>query len=133
MSKPVVAVITKSLPPGFYDLVLQLKEPKGVAPYTLQGAFEIMAPDIVSVEPNSGAAGVFVLISGNYFGTKKGKVYLEDQDTGTTKNCKVMSWGMNSITFVVPKTSTSFPLGTYDLKVTNKVGTGYAPSDFIVD
>jgi C1A family cysteine protease len=130
----VTGVITKTLSPGIaYDVVLQPKEPKGVAPISIPGAFTMMAPAITSVDPISGARPDEIVVSGNYFSTKKGKVYLEDPNTGMTKTCKVTSWGMNSITFVVPKTSKTFPLGTYHLKVTNKVGTDYAPSDFIVD
>jgi hypothetical protein len=82
-------------------------------------AFTIMAPEIVSVIPNSGQAEAEIEISGRYFGSKKPKVYL-----GTQK-CKVISWTMNSLTgasqasFMVPKKLTS---GIYDITVTNKVG-----------
>jgi len=72
-------------------------------------------------------------ITGDFFSTKKGKVYLEDAVSGRKKTCKVTAWGMESISFVVPKTSKSFPAGTYPLKVTNKVGTAAAPSNFAVD
>ena len=75
-----------------------------------------MAPDITSVEPNSGVEGTFIQISGNYFSTKKGKVYLEDPDTGKRKNCKVTSWDMNSIMFVAPKASKNFLPGNLPLE-----------------
>jgi len=124
----ITGVIKKPLPPGIaYDVVLQLKEPQGVDPITLSGAFTVMAPEIGTVDPNTGAEGTEVEISGNFFSTKKGKVYLGE------KKCKVSSWGMDTITFFVPKTTKSFPPGTYPLKVTNKVGIAEAPSNFIID
>jgi hypothetical protein len=119
-------VIKKPLPPGIaYDVVLQLKEPKGVDPITLPGAFTMMAPEIGTVDPNTGAKGTEVEISGNFFSTKKGKVYLGE------KKCKVSSWGMDSITFVVPKGLVSG--STYPLKVINKVGIAEALSVFTIN
>ena len=122
----ITGVIKKPLPPGIaYDVVLQLKEPKGVDPITLPGAFTMMAPEIGTVDPNTGAEGTEVEISGNFFSTKKGKVYLGE------KKCKVSSWGMDSITFVVPKGLVSG--STYPLKVINKVGIAEALSVFTIN
>ena len=115
----ITAVIKKALSPGAHDLVLQPKEPKGTAPITLSGAFTIMAPDITSVVPNSGGEGAVITISGNYFGTRKGKVYVGDQ------KCKVTSWTMSPVTgastakFIVHK---KLGTGTYLLDVENKIG-----------
>lgn len=39
----------------------------------------MMEPETTSVDPVSGSARDEIIISGNYFGTKKGKVYLEVQ------------------------------------------------------
>ena len=111
--------IKKPITPRIYPIVVIQKEPKGTLPITMADAFTIKAPEIVSVIPNSGQAEAEIAISGNYFGSKKGKVYL-----GTQK-CKVISWTMNSLTgvsqasFMVPKKLTS---GIYDITVTNKVG-----------
>jgi hypothetical protein len=90
----------------------------------------MMAPEIVSVD-RSGTPGEGKTLSGNYFGTKKGKVYLEDQSTGQKKSCKVTSWsmdpdtGVSNLRFVLPKPKGYVPgvSTTYNLKVTNKVGT----------
>ena len=85
-------------------------------------------PEIDSVEPTSGSAGDTITIHGFFFGTKKGKVTLDE------KTCKVLSWtmdpttGESEIDFVVPKGLTS---GTHELKVTNGVGTDTA--NFTVD
>jgi hypothetical protein len=39
---------------------------------------------------------------------------------------------MDTITFLVPKTSKSFPADTYSLKVENKVGIATAIPDFAI-
>ena len=122
--------IKKVLPLGAHPIEVKPKEPKG-APIVNAGTFTMMPPDILSVDPNSGAEGGTIHIAGSYFGTKKGKIYLEVPG-GKPKSCKVTSWGMDSITFAVPKTSKSFPAGTYPLMVTNKVGPASTSPDFTV-
>jgi hypothetical protein len=74
--------------------------------------------------PSSGNTGDEITLNGNFFGTKKGKVYFEYEQGSKTKkkNCKVKKWEMDKVIFVVPKTTKSFPAGTYPLKVSNKVG-----------
>jgi hypothetical protein len=89
-------------------------------------------PEIASLDFNQGAAGTPITISGDFFSTKKGRVYLEDPVSGKKKICKVTSWAMDSIMFIVPKVSKSFPAGAYLLKVKNKVGTAEALSEFVV-
>jgi hypothetical protein len=121
--------IKKLLIPEIYPIVMIRKEPKGVLPITMADAFTIMAPEIISVIPNSGQAEAEIAISGKYFGSKKGKVYL-----GTQK-CKVISWTMNSLTgvsqasFIVPKKLTS---GIYDITVTNKMGSNTLTNWFTI-
>jgi len=125
----ITGVIKKFLPPGIaYDVVLQLKEPKGATPITLPGAFTMMAPEITSVVPNSGAEGAIIEITGSFFSTK-GKVYLGE------KKCKVLLWEMNAgngtsrIQFVVPA---KMQPGPYDLMITNKVGSHTLPNGFAI-
>jgi hypothetical protein len=100
---------------------------------TLPNAFTVKPPQIDSLDSCQGAAGIPITITGNFFSTKKGRVYLEDISNGKKKNCRIKSWGMGRITFSVPKTSKSFLPGTYSLKVTNKVGIAEAPSNFMVE
>ena len=128
----IVALLTKAPPQGVpYDVTinLKLKPPLSII---LKNAFTVKPPEIDSLNSYEGAVNDPIIITGNFFSTKKGKVYLEVPG-GKPKSCKVTSWGMDSITFAVPKTSKSFPAGTYPLKVTNKVGTTYAPSNFTVN
>jgi hypothetical protein len=114
--------IKKPLPTGVaYDVVVQPKGPKGTSPIVYEDAFTMMTAEITSVLPNSGVKEIPITLSGNYFGSKKGKLYL-----GNNK-CKVLSWTMDAATgssriqFVVPKKLTS---DTYDITLTNKVGSG---------
>ena len=120
----VMCEIRKPLTPGItYDVIVQRKEPKGVAPITLSKAFTIMAPEITSVLPDFGTEETVIEISGNFFSTKKGKVYLGE------KKCKVLSWSMDKITFVVPK---KMAPGPYDVTVTNKVGSVTLTDGFVI-
>ncbi len=128
-SEWVTCVIKTALtPPGPYDVAVKPKEPKD-APIVPVGIFTMMAPDIVSVDRSSGVSGDERVLSGNYFGSKKGKVYLG------TKSCKVLSWGMDATTgeseirFFVPR---KIPSGTYNVTVTNKVGSVTLTDGFII-
>jgi hypothetical protein len=96
-------------------------------------AFMVKPPEIDFLSAYEGVVETPITISGRFFGTKKVKVYLEDIGTGKKKSCKVKSWGMDSITFMVPKTSKSFPPNTYALKVDNKIGTAEAPLEFTLN
>jgi hypothetical protein len=118
-------LISSVITTGPSEVVIQPKEPKGAKPISEAGLFTVETPEIWKVEPNHGGAGTDVEITGRYFGTKKGKVYLARGDT--MKSCKVVTWEMNATTgistvhFLVPK---GLPVGTYVLRVTNKVGEG---------
>jgi hypothetical protein len=87
----------------------------------LSNAFTVKPPEIDFLA-YQGVAGDPITLTGNFFGTKKGKVYIENPDTGKMKNCKIISWSMDIIDFTVPKMSNSFPVGSYRLKVDNKIG-----------
>jgi hypothetical protein len=99
----------------------------------------MMAPQIVSVDPDSGLPGEKIEVSGNFFGSKKPKVYLEHPVTGKKQNCKVTDGFMNAETgasnveFLVPRPSKRFPAGSYLLKINNQVGTVTASTNFTVE
>ena len=125
----IICEINKLLPLGPHEIVVILKEPKGAAPITMRVPFTMTAPEILSVDPNSGVPGDERVISGNNLGSKKGKVYLGD------KTCKVLSWtmdevtGESDITFVVPK---KMPSGIYDITVTGKAGAATLANGFTI-
>jgi hypothetical protein len=82
--------------------------------------FTVEAPEILSVEPISGSVAEQITITGNYFGSKKGKVYLGYvyKDKPKKKSCSIVSWADDEIVFKVPKLAA----GSYNVIVTNSVG-----------
>jgi hypothetical protein len=126
----ITCTVTKVPPVGTHDVTIK---PYKVADITLSNAFTVKPPEIDFLDFYHGVSGDPITITGNFFSTKKGKVYFEDISTGKKKNCKVTSWGMDSIIFAVPKTSKSFPPGTYLLKVDNKIGIATAIPDFTIE
>ena len=134
-----VKVIVKKPPPQgvtAYDVSIQPK-PKGTLPIDLPGGFTVQNPTIDPLLDSLGSSGKKITISGKFFSSKKGKVFLEDPVSGKKKNCKVISWSMDptngesTLTFVVPKLPKGVNPGTYPLKVTNKVGS--AQTTFTVE
>ena len=87
-----------------------------------EDAFIVKPPEVEMVGPDSGSSGDQITISGNYFGSKKGKVYLgyvSSRGRYTKKSCSVKSWGDGEIVFVVPK---GLSVGFYDIIVSNSAG-----------
>jgi hypothetical protein len=114
------------VPPMLPEVCNVVVDPYGVLPETEEeDGFTVKAPEIVSVDPYVGSAGDQITISGNYFGSKKGKVYFGYVSNGkyTKKSCSVKSWSDGEIVFVVPKR----PVGIYDVIVTNSVGSSTLP------
>ena len=128
-----IKVIVKKAPlPGemAYNVSIKQSKPKGALTIVLPGGFTVRGPAIDEVtSDSSGAPGANAIIKGKWFGTKKGKVYLEDSVSGKKKKCKVTEWSMydtvngdSRIRFIVPKLPKVFLPGPYTLKVSNKVG-----------
>jgi hypothetical protein len=112
------------------DLVVQPKVPKGMQ-IVEPGMFTARGPEITSVDPGGGNSGSTnpVIISGKFFGNKKGKVTLER--FGGVKSCKVLSWTMDGtkgegvVQFLVPKKISPAP--DYTLRVSNSLGSDITP------
>jgi len=129
------SLVSKGIPSGIYDLVVL---PKGLPEIRMEDYFSMRLPEIDSVEPDRGSVGEPISIQGRFFGTKKGKVYL-DCGTGATtvrKSGKVTSWSMNATTgegeiqFLVPK---GLPVGSCDLTLTNPVGSATLIGGFVAE
>jgi hypothetical protein len=125
----ITGLIKKALSPGIaYGVELRLKEPKGAALITPPETFTMMAPQITSVFPDSGAEGTIIEITGHFFSTK-GKVYLGE------KKCKVLLWemigstGTSRIQFAVPTKMQPRP---YNLTITNSVGSNTLINGFTI-
>lgn len=115
---------------GTHDVIIYPQPYGSASPITLSGGFTIKDPALDPLLVDNGIPGTSITITGKFYSTRKGKVYLEDQTNGKKKTCKVTDWymdpttGISTVTFVVPKTSKTFLPGSYLLTVTNKVGTG---------
>jgi len=126
-------VLSKVPAPGAQSIVVQPKDPKGATALGL-GTFEVKTPEIVRLDKNHGAAGTVVTLTGNFLGTKKGKILL---GTGEKpKSCKVVSWkmeptnGHSEVVFVVPK---GLAKGAKDLTISNSVGSVKMTGGFTID
>ena len=131
----IVFVVPKMLP-EVCDVVV---DPSGIIPETEEeDGFVVKVPEIVLVNPNVGSAGDQITIHGHFFGTKKGKVYLgyEVNEKPTKKSCTVVSWTVDpateegEIVFAVPK---GLAAGTYDLIITNSVGSDSLIGEFSIE
>lgn len=129
----ITSTVNKAFLPGTYEVRIEFKRDKKREVFEA-GTFTFRKPLIDSITATEGAPGDPITINGNFFSTKKGKVCLEYEKNGKSKNknCRVTYWSMNRISFLVPKTSKSFSLGVYPLKVINKVGTTWSDTDFII-
>jgi hypothetical protein len=130
--------VTKVLPPGNPNYVTIMVQPYKTTPsIALTDTFTIRNPELDPLATDHGSPGTEHTIRGRFFGTKKGKVYLEDPLSGQKKTCKVTYWYMNptsgasELRFIVPKGLVSG--ASYPLKVTNKIGTATASTNFEID
>jgi hypothetical protein len=123
-----IVFVVPKMPPEVCNVVV---DPFRIIPEAEEAdAYTVKAPEIASVAPNPGSIGEHITISGNYFGSEKGKVYLSYVVNGksTRKSCSIISWGDDAIVFAVP----ALPLGSYDVIVTNSVGSDTLPGGFII-
>lgn len=137
----VVFEIRKPLIPGPYGVTVQPRLQKFYAAMGEGEVFTMKAPEYVSVSADFGLPEDQIEVRGNYFGSRKGKIYLEDPMSGLTKKCQVVSWSMDtttgesSVIFVVPRIKGYVPgVSTpYTLKVTNLVGTAISSMPFTIN
>lgn len=117
------AVVNKVPPAGTYDVVVQPNGPKGTPAITEAKGFKVAPPEITSWKITSPG---FITMEGNYFGTKKGIVTLNDTGEKPLK-CKVLTWDMDTTTGESEATLSykQLPAGGYYLWLTNKAGTDY--------
>jgi len=122
-------LVPTGLLPGTYTMVVTNSVGSNPGAF----GFTVNPPEIVPDGPIVGKAGDPIAIRGNFFGAKKGKVYLGYEAKGkpTKKICSVLSWTVvdpvtdeGEIVFVVPG---GLPPGAYDLIVTNGVGSDTEP------
>ncbi|MGB9629584.1 MAG: IPT/TIG domain-containing protein, partial [Thermodesulfobacteriota bacterium] len=123
-----ILFVVPKMSPKVCDVVV---DPNAILPEEEEEeAFEVKAPEIISIDPESGVVGEEITISGNYFGLSKPKVYLGyfSNEKYVKKSCSVSRWNDDEIVFVVPP----LPVGTYDVIVTNSVGSKTESQKFSV-
>jgi hypothetical protein len=90
--------VYKVFAPGVYDIAIV---PEG-SPFIIYNseAFVVKSPEIYSIYQGEGTAWDQITIDGRFFGTKRGKIYLEYNGDGglKRKKCKVSNWMMDSTT-----------------------------------
>jgi hypothetical protein len=118
-------LLKKPLPPGLYDVTLTPKEPKGASPIVFPACYEVKAPELDALSPAGGSIGSRIRVTGSYFGTRKGSVFLVDR-VGARIKCKVIGWSMDPTTnrselsFLIPKKAA----GDCDVMVVSQIGAG---------
>ena len=130
----IVARVGAAMEPRLSDVIIQ---PKGQAPVIVQNVFTAMVPVVDSITPATGSPGDSIAVAGDYFGTAKGAVRFRYLSGGRLRSnrCKVTSWtmdpatGESSVTFTVPDRVAP---GTYDVVVSNKIGSTVVAESFTV-
>ena len=102
---------------------------KAIGSITLPKTFtvKLLQPVFDPGVNDHGAPGQPITINGNFYGNKKGKVYLGY--LGKNTNCKITDWNMTSITFLIPK---NLAEGEYLLNISNKIAGVYGVN-FTID
>ena len=106
------ALLSKTIPPGPYDVTVKPKEPKGAFPLVEDRAFTVIStepPRIFRVSPERGGVGTQVTVNGLFFGSK-GSLYLEyvGSKGPMRKKCKTLKWTMDpetgdsEVVFIAP-------------------------------
>lgn len=105
--------LKKVMSPGIYDVVVQPVGPNVTPAIIYKEAFVVRPAEIHSIERGEGSSYDKIIIKGKFFGTSKGRVYLEYEKSGSLesvrKSCTVSYWHMDpttgdsEIVFVVPK------------------------------
>jgi hypothetical protein len=118
--------LSKPAASGVYDLTIV---PVRGSP-VVEGAIEIRSPEIADIQQARDSSGQLVLaIEGDFFGTKKGKVYLShlESPSGNQKktSCTVTIWTNGYIECRIPD---GMAPGTYDLIIANGVAAVMEPA-----
>jgi len=122
------SAMTRPLPAETYDLIIYPRPFGSAPPIVLPSSFTVKDPELAPLPVDNGSPHTEITVTGRFFSTKKGRVYVEGLYKGQPKKqrSRVTYWFMNPTTgeselrFLVPK---RLDPGTYPLTVVNKVGT----------
>jgi hypothetical protein len=129
-------IVKKLLSTGRFHVTIQPQPYRSTSPELITSAFTIKNPEMDPLSTDHGAPGDDITISGRFFSTRKGKVYIEYEENGQIrkKSCTVKSWAMDASTgaseirIQVPMIKYSGPCV---LIIANKVGAVEKP--FTID
>lgn len=99
---------------GTFDVNVKVKTNIG----SLASGLTIATPSFTNMSPTTAAPKDTVTITGDFFGTKKGKILVNG------KSAKVLTWSNTQITFEMPKLAS----GSYAVVIDNKIGQAQAGS-----
>lgn len=96
----ILCTLNKVLIPGIYDIIVQPVGPNGIPSIVYQESFVVRGAEIYSINRTEGTSYDQVTLTGKFFGTKRGTVYLEYEEEGIAKinPCKIIKWIMDSTT-----------------------------------
>jgi hypothetical protein len=125
----IVATISKTLPVDVYDVTITSKV-KGAPPIVHRASFSVMPPQIDLIDPKSGNYEDVVKVTGKYFGTKAGQVFLSyvENNVRTEHSCRLDKklWKMTDPVSGESEATFSVPCGLgkamLDLKIQNTTG-----------
>jgi hypothetical protein len=125
----IVATISKALPVDVYDVTITSKV-KGAPPIVHRASFSVMPPQIDLIDPKSGNYEDVVKVTGKYFGTKAGQVFLSyvENNVRTEHSCRLDKklWKMTDPVSGESEATFSVPCGLgkamLDLKIQNTTG-----------
>jgi alpha-tubulin suppressor-like RCC1 family protein len=118
----IVFEMTGSLTAGEYPIYVK---PREAATITYGKPFIMKAPELQFVRANEGYAGDMVVLTGRYFGSKKGKISLG------ARSCAISYWytdptdGESLAAFRIPPRLTP---GNYNVTLTNEAGSAKFPA-----
>lgn len=129
-------IVKKMLLTGRFHVTIQPQPYRSTSPKLITSAFTIKNPEMDPLSTDHSAPGDEITMTGRFFSTRKGKVYIEYEKDGQIrkKSCTVKSWAMDAATgaseirLQVPKIKYSGPCV---LIIANKVGAVEKP--FTID
>jgi len=127
-------VWTKKISVGTYNLLVRPKI-KNASPISA-GAIQILGPVIDSIDPQPGMAGDTITLNGQFFTSKKPRIYIQEPNSSERRRCNVISADMNpetgesSLKFAMPQISI-VNLSEYKLILENNIDetTFYVPNN----
>jgi hypothetical protein len=109
-----IKAIARDAAAGTYDLNVRI----GGETATLAQGIEVAWPNAWELSSPTALPGERIRLSGEFFGTRRGRVFLRPRGSVLWKRARILSWSESSIELVVP----SLPVGYCDIFIENHAG-----------